>query len=549
MGLCTAIFSFKEEHFNSFVYFQEVIMKTKKFLVILSFIFFMHLSGFADYVGKTYVSSPEFSQFESFFSVQNQFLLQFFDQQIQRGNLVPFLVQQDAKSGMEHIRYLQTHRGLPVFGGEIIYHLKSEVVESITGEYYRLDSVETEPELTREEAVSAYRAYLSGPELIEKSQDTRLIIFPSKDGTFHLSWQITLVEEDHFSMTGFIDALTGEVLFQSSNIHFDEPAIGLGVNYHGLNVKLANTLYSDGYYYLYDEKRVRPFNHYTFNYDGNYIPGDADNIWDFDGAIVSAHALVGQVYDFYYRFFGREGINDKNLDTVVYVHNDKYEDNAFWNGESLNFCVQGKKKEENAACLDIVTHEYTHGVTEYSSDLVYSFESGALNESFSDIMGTTAEFYWHPEGIGLYLADWYIGEDARPYYNTSGCRNLANPNANSQLGDPNYPDPCHLSQKHVVPGNLDNGGVHLNSTIYAHAFYLLANGGRNSVSHILVNGIGIDKAAQIFYTAFVYYLTKNSDFMDAANALLEVAYSLYGTGSQEYQQTVKAMEAIGWIVY
>lgn len=524
-------------------------MKPKKILVILSLISFMSLSGYADYVGKTYVSSPEFSQVKGSFSVQNQLLLQFFDRQVQIGNLVPFLVQQDPNNSMEHIRYLQTHRGLPVFGGEIVYHLKSEVVESITGEYYRLDNVETEPELTGEEAASAYRAHLSGPELIEKSQDTRLIIFPSKDGTFHLSWQITLAKEDHFSMTGVIDALTGEVLFQFSNIHFDEPAIGLGVNYHGLNVKLATTLYSDGYYYLFDEKRIRPYNHYTYDYGGNYIPGDADNFWDFDGALVSAHALIGYVYDFYYIFFGREGINDKNLDTVVNVHNDKYEDNAFWNGENLNFCVPGKKNEENAACLDIVTHEYTHGVTDYSSDLVYSFESGALNESFSDIMGTTAEFYWYPEGTGLYLADWYMGEDARQNYNTSGCRNLANPNANSQMGDPSYPDPCHLSQKYIVSENLDNGGVHLNATIYGHAFFLLANGGRNSVSHVLVNGIGIDKAARIFYTAFVYYLTKNSDFMGAANALLEVAYSLYGGGSQEYQQTVKAMEAIGWIVY
>ena len=201
-----------------------------------------------------------------------------------------------------------------------------------------------------------------------------------------------------------------------------------------------------------------------------------------------------------------------------------------------------------AACLDIVAHEYTHGVTDYSSDLVYSFESGALNESFSDIMGATAEFYWYPEGIGLYKSDWYIGEDARSYYSTSGCRDLANPNSNSQLGDSRYPDPCHLSQKYIVSKDFDNGGVHLNATIYGHAFYLLAHGGRNSVSQVLVNGIGIDKAARIFYTAFVNYLTKHSDFMDAANALLEVAFSQYGGTSHEYQQTVRAMEAIGWIV-
>jgi len=257
---------------------------------------------------------------------------------------------------------------------------------------------------------------------------------------------------------------------------------------------------------------------------------------------------VGQVYDFYYHTFGRQGINDHNLDTVVYVHNNKYKDNAFWNGDALHFCVAGNSNKETGACLDIVAHEYSHGVTDYSSDLVYSFESGALNESFSDIMGTAAEFYWHPPGNGLYMADWYIGEDALPYFSISDCRNLADPNANSQLGDSRYPDPCHLSQKFDVPYNMDSGGVHLNATIYSHAYYLLAHGGRNRVSQVWVNGIGIDKATRIFYTAFVNYLTKNSDFMDAANALLSVVSALYGKGSEEYQQTIKAMEAIGWIV-
>lgn len=523
-------------------------MKTKKFLIILFLIFLMRLSGFADDVGKAYVSSPDSFQIKQPFFVQTQSILNFFDQQIQRGNLVLSIIQHDSENDMDHIRYIQIHKSYPIFGGEIIYHLKSDVAESINGEYYRMNNVETEPKLTRKEAAAVYRSHLSSPELVEKSQDTRLIIFPSQDNTFHLSWQLTLIKEDHISMTGIIDALTGEVLFQYSNIHFDEPAIGLGVNYHGYNIKLATTWYSDGYYYLYDEKRIRPFNHYTYDYRGEYIPGDADNYWDFDGVLVSAHALVGQTYDFYYSFFGRQGIDDKNLNTVVYVHNDKYKDNAFWNGKSLNFCIPGEKNEENGASLDIVTHEYTHGVTDYSSGLVYSFESGALSESFSDIMGTTAEFYWYQEGNGLYMADWYIGEDAFPYFSTSSCRNLADPNANSQLADPRYPDPCHLSQKYDVAYEVDNGGVHLNSTIYGHAFYLLANGGRNKVSHILVNGIGIEKAARIFYATFVYYLTKNSDFMDTANALLNAAYSLYGGGSVEYQQTVKTMEAIGWIV-
>ncbi len=527
---------------------------TKKKIVfgIFLLVFFLTAIASADYVGKSYVCAPDEYSVEKGerkeFHLTGRSLERFLNQQIEEGNLVPFRYQTDSLKDMEHIRYAQFYRGLPVFGGQIVYHLRGGIPESINGEFYQIDEIDIIPTLSGEEAADIYRLHLGKSGLKEKTNDRRLGIFPVSNESFRLAYEVTLTEESHYSMTAIVDAHTGEILFQYSNIHFDEPAIGLGYNYHGLSMKLATTLYSDGYYYLYDEKRVRPYNHYTIHFKKGYIPGDDDNYWDFDGTLVSAHALVGFVYDFYYKFFGRNGINNNNLDTIVYVHNNKYKDNAFWNGESLNFCVPGKSNLQPAACLDIVCHEYTHGITDYTSDLVYAFEPGALNESFSDIMGATAEFYWYPEGEGLYMADWYIGEDARPYYSIENCRNLADPNTNSQLGHPNYPDPCHLSQKYNVPYEFDSGGVHLNATIYAHAFYLLANGGKNRVSKIRVNGIGIEKAANIFYTAWVYYLTPYSDFMDAANALLQVAYSKYGAGSNEYLQTIRAMEAIGWIV-
>jgi len=521
------------------------------FLLFIS----INITLWGENVGRTFVSYPAGIKGKSSrlsgnspFRMNVQALKSFFDAEIQKGNLVEVMFQEDQATGMSHIRYDQFYQGIPVFGGQVVYHIRNGVVESINGEYYRVSGVQGTPSLSREDAVALYQAHVAEPNVQELKEETRLIIFPREEGVFSLAYQITLFKEDYFSMTGFIDAHSGEVLFEYSNIHFDEGVIGLGINYHGASMKLAVTRGTDGYYYLYDEKRIRPFNLYTVDYRTRYIPGDADNYWDFDGALVSIHALVGFVYDFYYKFFGRKGIDGNNLDTVVFVHNTKYKDNAFWNGETLNFCDPGKKNQQNGAALDVVAHEYTHGVTDYSSDLVYAFEPGALNESFSDIMGTTAEFYWYPVGQGLYMADWYIGEDATPYYNTFGCRNLADPNSNSQLGDPRYPDPCHLAQQYYVPFEFDNGGVHLNATIYAHAFYLLANGGRNRVSGIKVNGIGIDKASNIFYQAWVYYLTKTSDFLDAANALLQVAWSNYGPGSEEFQQTVRAMEAIGWIV-
>lgn len=523
-------------------------MKINKFFLCICLILLINLFVFASSVGRVYFVHPNNAAPENNVLPAYPELVKLFESEISRGNLVFSRVQEDPLARMRHHRYVQRYKGLPVFGGEVIYHIRDDRVASVTGEYFQIKGLDTEPVLSKEEAVKAFRSHLQKQGLEEQKKNTRLIIFPGKDDQSHLAYMITLKKGDYYSQTGIVDAKSGKILFEFSNIHFDESAIGLGVCYHGSSMKMPTTLYSNGFYYLYDEKRIRPYNQYTYDYRTGYIPGDADNFWDSDGIMVNAHVFIGLIYDFYYLFFGRSGIDDNNLTTIVNVHNDKYSDNAFWSGESVNFCVPGKSNHQFAAAFDVVGHEYSHGVTQYCSNLVYAFEPGALNESFSDIMGVTAEFYWFPEGTGLYKADWYVGEDASPYYNTSGARNLADPNSNSQLGDSRYPDPCHLFQKYNVPYDIDNGGVHLNMTIYSHAFYLLAHGGTNRISGVYVQGIGIEKAANIFYSAWVYYLSRTSQFVDAANALLQAAYSLYGSGSQEYAQTVRAMEAIGWIV-
>ena len=508
----------------------------------------LSMPSFADQVAQVVSATPGTAGNLSRFGATTQALVSFFNAEIQRGHLKTARSQNDPLARMEHRRHNQFFQGIPVFGGEIIYHFRKGMIESINGVYYPIENCDTQVVLSTAEAAGIFRRHLEEKDLTEKTEDTRLLLYPVSANDIRPTYQITLEKEQHYSMTGIIDARSGEILLEYSNIHFDDPAIGLGVGYHGATFKLPTTLTTNGIYGLYDEARIRPVKQYTVDYRNMSIPGDNDNYWDRNGVAVCAHVFIGFTYDFYYGFFDREGINDNNLDTFVFVQNNKYRDNAFWNGESLNFCITGSSNKQYAAALDIVAHEYSHGVTSYSSNLIYSFESGALNESFSDIMGTVAEFYWFPQGNGLYHADWYIGEDAGHSYNINKCRNLANPNSNSQLGDWRYPDPCHLRQKINCSSSLDNGGVHLNMTIYSHAFYLLAHGGRNKVSGITVPGIGIEKAARIFYRAWVFYLTRTSNFQNAANALLTVAYTDYGANSSEYNQTVRTMQAIGWTV-
>ena len=524
-------------------------MKKIFIIVLVTLLFFTFLKS--SYVGKTYFKPRNIAKGERFFKIKSVDLESFFAKEIQKGNLKLVKVQEDFIASMEHHRYSQYFKGLEVFGGQIIQHYRNGELTGINGEYYHIFDVDIVPLITTEKAIEFFRNDLAEEGLKEIIDESRLVIYPVKDGDYHLAYQITLEKGVGYNMTGIIDARTGEILLKYSNVNFYESTIGLGIGCHGEQYKLPTTFY-DGIYNLFNRKKVRPVRQCTYDYrtyDGYYyyVASDNDNYWDRDGALVNAHVFMGLTYDYYYLVHGRNGINNKNMNIEATVHWDDGKDNAFWDGgkKHMYFLDPGKLNMRCAAAIDIIAHEYSHGVTQFSSGLIYSFESGALNESFSDIIGTAVEHYWQPEGRGFLKADWYMGEDAKPYFTTNGLRNLANPNSNWQ--SPYGPDPCHLWQEILVPFYIDNGGVHLNMTIYSHAYYLLAHGGTNNVSNIKVNGVGIDKATKIFYRAWVYYMVPTSDFLYAANALGKSAYDLYGSNSNEFAQTIRAMEAIGWI--
>ena len=193
-----------------------------------------------------------------------------------------------------------------------------------------------------------------------------------------------------------------------------------------------------------------------------------------------------------------------------------------------------------AGGLDIVAHELSHGVTAYTSDLDYKDESGALNEAFSDIMGTAVEFFFEKSGAGPQKGpNFLIGEDVTriaPGY----IRSLQNPITTG------YPD--HYSLRQFIGTETDHGGVHVNSTIVSHAFYLAVAGGTNRVSGITVTGVGvanIDRMERIFYRGFVFMLTAKSQFADARAATLQAATDLYGANSNERAQLLQAWTAVG----
>jgi thermolysin len=167
--------------------------------------------------------------------------------------------------------------------------------------------------------------------------------------------------------------------------------------------------------------------------------------------------------------------------------------------------------------------------------LIYERESGALNEAFSDIMGTSVEWFFQRPGNGLMQADYLVGEDIlRP----GGFRSMSNPGA--------FGDPDHYSRRFT--GSADNGGVHINSGIVNHVFYLAIEGGTNRTSGVSVDGVGAANREQIekvFYRAFTQMLPASATFSIAREATIQSARDLYGSNSAAERAVTQAWTAAG----
>ena len=218
--------------------------------------------------------------------------------------------------------------------------------------------------------------------------------------------------------------------------------------------------------------------------------------------------------------------------------------NAFYAGEGVmvygeglpvGLTVSGQRVNYFSGALDIVGHELTHGVTDFTSQLIYENEPGALNESFSDMMGTAIEFFFEPAGSGSQHADYLIGEDV---ITPGGVRSLADPAA--------YGQPDHYSKR--ITTTDDNGGVHTNSGIGNQAYYLAIEGGTNRTSGLSVQGVGAANREQIekvMYRAFTQLMPANATYSVARSATIQAARDLYGAGSAAERAITQAWTAVG----
>ena len=263
---------------------------------------------------------------------------------------------------------------------------------------------------------------------------------------------------------------------------------------------------------------------------GALVRGEGDSKSK-DPAVNEAYDGAGATYDFYDKVYERNSVDDRGLRLDSTVHYGSSYDNAFWDGKQMVYGDgDGKLFNRFTIALDVIGHELTHGVTQYEAGLVYQDQAGALNESMSDVFGSLVKQYKKKQKADK--ADWLIGKGLlAAKVKGVALRSMKAPG--TAYNDPvlgTDPQPAHMKDYQKM--TEDNGGVHINSGIPNHAFYLVA---------IELGGYAWEKAGRIWYVTLRDRLRSNTNFQQAANLMYRVGGDLYGKGSREQ----KAVQA-GW---
>ncbi|HEY3885432.1 MAG TPA: M4 family metallopeptidase [Vicinamibacterales bacterium] len=477
----------------------------------------------------------------------------------------------------------QYYKGVRVFGGDVTRHMDAQgMLLSGFGTIYLPIDVPVDPSVTSDAARATVIALAGGDQGPDRQPE--LVIVPLGSGNtpsiaastaqsphYHLAWRMRAVTAHADIVQYFVDAMTGDVLLQYSDRR-SQSAIGTALGVLG-DTKKISVAGTPGNYVARD--LLRPALVQTEDLKGDPIRTNAylsglisltgsdtaanttmNNSWT-DVGVDDAHVYAGYTYDFYFKQFGRHGIDDSNRSIFILGNPVRREDvntyfssfsdfftNAFYAGNGIvlfgvglppGFTLGGQTWTYTAGALEIVAHEITHGVTQYTSNLIYLDESGALDEGFSDIMGSSTEFFYEPPGDGPQQADYELGKDVvRP----GGIRSMDNPALHG--------DPDNYSKRSRDPD--DNGGVHTNACIADQAYYLAIEGGTNRTSGLSVQGVGAANRVEIekaFYRGFTQLLPSNATFSVARAATIQAARDLYGDGSAPEQAITQAWTAVG----
>jgi len=459
--------------------------------------------------------------------------------------------------GITHVRAQQTYMDVPVYGGEVILHGENNNFDFLNGNYYPAFTL-TNVTPTFDSNVALQRSSSDLGESLKYDNEleilaagsqpqSTLVIYPY-EGSFKLAYHVTTYKNLIERWEYFIDAHTGDVVRKYPSIckfhnhkhnHgacapqeevLDGKTTAVAQDLFNINRNI-NTYQVGNKYYLIDASRdmfsqstskfpddpsgviwtldalnTSPENK-NFNYD-HVTTGN--NIWNGKNTGVSSHYNAGKSYEYFRIVHNRNAINGGGGNIISFINivekDGKPMGNAFWNGSAMFYGNGDGAFLPLARGLDVAGHEMSHGVIQATANLEYEGESGALNESFADIFGTMID-----------RDDWLIGEDVVRVgaFPSGALRSLSDPHNGAASNDfDNGWQPKTYNERYK--GTENNGGVHINSGIPNHAYYLFAT------------AVGKEKAERVFYRALSLYLTKSSKFIDCRIAVIKAATDLYG---------------------
>ena len=408
------------------------------------------------------------------------------------------LISNNENNNRHSVKFRQTHRGIPVYAGEMVVRLNALLeVSGANGEVSSNLNISTKPAITADEAqqVALTRInkkhnnsvfsnlnattnkptlWIYNPSLIGKGADTNKLV-----------WQMEVTgQQGEFKEFVMVDAHTGAIA-----LHF-------------------NLIMTAKNREVYDNT----------NTAGQSLPGPTIERAEGDPVhavqdVNDAYDFSGDTYDFFFTNHGRDSLDNAGMTLISTVrHCDPSfgcpMQNAFWNGAQMAY-------GEGFAVDDVVAHELTHAVTQFTSNLIYQNQSGAINESFSDVWGEFVDLT-NGAGTDTSAVRWQLGEDVP---GIGALRNLQDPTV--------FNDPDKVTSALYRCTSADNGGVHSNSGVNNKAVYLMTDG--DTFNGITVAGIGIIKVAKIYYEAQTNILTSGSTYLNLYNALNTACTTLVGT--------------------
>lgn len=391
-------------------------------------------------------------------------------------------------AGNTHIVLNQTYKGLPVEFATLTVHFNADGKNKSISGYgvgnIHLDTTSAVMDTRRFAAIAtAYTATLRQASVnMLAVASTSLVVFNTgalkgMDENNVLAYKINVLGEDPaVNEDVYVDAHSGAVLASLTHILDAKNRVIYNVNNKRSlgSATLART-------------------------EGQAATGNVD--------VDHAYDYSGNTYDFYQRAYKRDSVDNAGLPLTSYTHYKVGYQNAYWSG---SYMVYG----DGFTVDDVAAHELTHGVTQYTANLVYSYQSGALNESMSDIFGETVDQI-NAAGTDTTAVKWLMGEDIP---SIGAIRSMSNP--------PAYSDPDKVSSLYYYCGTSDNGGVHTNSGVPNKLFYLMTDGG--TFNGFTVTAMGLTKAAAIHYQNLSHYLTTNSQFVDHRAGLTQSCKDLIG---------------------